>query len=572
MVTMIHFLRKETKDVVLRVKDRDVNISRSIRRLTNLFIILFIALSGGLVYWQVVAAQQVTSNTFSTFSRQCSNDNAPIRGRILDRNGVVLAESKPVGPHNPHRGILCGYQRYYYEPSLAGLIGYYISPLFGSTGIEQHYNNYLSGQVGVTGLTNTLNHTLHLPPVGDDIYLTIDVRIQRIVAKYFKQDANVYPFDNHNIFPTDRGSVVVTDPHSGEILAMLSSPGYDPNRIASGDLDYFHQVETDPEQPLLERPLVSRYVPGSSYKTVTLLAALDSRSSQLSDQFDMAHAIGPVVIGPPRNPATKACITIPPASCGDGSETFGPVGNNIASYTRNYPVDLEYGFVHSDNIIFAQVGAKMGVDTWLNYNRRFYVGQKIPFDLPVAVSTVTPPGGQLSLRGLAENSFGQGVDFVTPFQMSLFDDAIANNGHLMRPRLVMKIVDPTNSAVVQSSSPQELGTPISQDTASQMRRAMYGVVRCGSGSVVAKLIGSPWAVMAKTGTGEVGGGKPPQAWLVTQAPYDNPALTIVAQRENGGEGGYVTGPIVADIYNDVFSNIMHLPQPPPPDPNYCSQI
>ena len=111
----------------------------------------------------------------------------------------------------------------------------------------------------------------------------------------------------------------------------------------------------------------------------------------------------------------------------------------------------------------------MGVDTWLNYNSRFYVGKQIPFDLPVAVSTVTPPGGQLSVRGLAENSFGQGVDFVTPFQMSLFDNAIANNGNLMRPWLVMKIVDPTNSTVVQSFSPQQLGTPISQDTASQMR-------------------------------------------------------------------------------------------------------
>src|SRR6266852_897199 len=115
-------------------------MSSSIRRLTYLFIILFVGLSVGLVYWQVVVAQQVASNTFSTFSRQCRNDNAPIRGRILDRNGVVLAESKPIDPHNPHRGSLCGYQRYYYEPSLAGLIGYYISPLYSSTGIEQKYN------------------------------------------------------------------------------------------------------------------------------------------------------------------------------------------------------------------------------------------------------------------------------------------------------------------------------------------------------------------------------------------------------------------------------------------------
>src|SRR5712691_7359289 len=107
-----------------------MNVSASIRKLTQLFIILFVALSGGLVYWQVVVAQQVTANKYSTFTRHCLSDSAPIRGRIFDRNGMLLAYSKP--STNP---TLCGYQRFYTEPSLAGLIGYYISPLFGSTGI-----------------------------------------------------------------------------------------------------------------------------------------------------------------------------------------------------------------------------------------------------------------------------------------------------------------------------------------------------------------------------------------------------------------------------------------------------
>src|SRR6266516_2405070 len=123
-----------------------MNISNSIRKLTQLFIILFLALSGGLVYWQVVVAQQVTSNTHNV--RQCLPDSAPFRGRILDRNGVVLAESKLT-----NNG--CGYQRFYYlnnYPSLAGLIGYYISPLFSSTGIEHQFDDYLNGVVGRTSL------------------------------------------------------------------------------------------------------------------------------------------------------------------------------------------------------------------------------------------------------------------------------------------------------------------------------------------------------------------------------------------------------------------------------------
>src|SRR6266581_3220694 len=264
-------------------------ISTSIRKLTNLFVILFVLLSGGLVYWQVVAAQQVEANPHNI--RHFLPDSAPTRGRLLDRNGVVLAYSKKVDPNAPNAGTVCGYQRVYTDPSLAGLIGYYISPLYGSIGIEHEF----------------------------DSYLTIDERIQRIVNHLF--DADAQPPDYHFIFPTDRGSVIVADPHTGEILAMLSRPGFDPNRVAAGDLTYFHQLETDPKQALLERPLLSRYVPGSTYKTVTLLAGLDSGQAHLSDTFDEQHALGPVVIGPPQQGSSSlACIVVPPQSCGDGSE------------------------------------------------------------------------------------------------------------------------------------------------------------------------------------------------------------------------------------------------------------
>src|SRR5438445_11715928 len=121
-----------------------MNISNSIRKLAQLFIILFLALSGGLVYWQVVVAQQVTSNTHNV--RHCLPDSAPFRGRILDRRGVVLAESKLT-----NNG--CGYQRFYFlnnYPSLAGLIGYYISPFFISTGIEYKFNDTLIWRVVLT--------------------------------------------------------------------------------------------------------------------------------------------------------------------------------------------------------------------------------------------------------------------------------------------------------------------------------------------------------------------------------------------------------------------------------------
>ena len=93
-----------------------------------------------------------------------------------------------------------------------------------------------------------------------------------------------------------------------------------------------------------------------------------------------------------------------PVRIGDGfdKETFGPVGNNISGYTYTYPVNLLYGYTHSDNIIFAQAGAKAGVNTWLNYNRALYVEKQIPFDLPVHVSTVTPQKNLCPLNAPAQ--------------------------------------------------------------------------------------------------------------------------------------------------------------------------
>jgi len=180
-----------------------------------------------------------------------------------------------------------------------------------------------------------------------------------------------------------------------------------------------------------------------------------------------------------------------------------------------------------------------------------------------------PPNGQpLEINRLAENSFGQGVDAISPMQMSLLTSTVANNGNMMRPRVVMKIVDP-NGAVVQANNPQSLGTPISSQTASLVQRAMYGVVRCGSGSIIPQLLNSPWAITAKTGTGEVGGGKAANAWLITAAPYQNPRLSIVMMKENGGEGANTDGPTLADLYNTIFTQYMKIPAPAAPDPNYC---
>ncbi|MEO7019160.1 MAG: penicillin-binding transpeptidase domain-containing protein [Ktedonobacteraceae bacterium] len=628
-----------------------MNISRNIRRLTNIFLVLFVALSAGLVYWQVVVAKQVTSNAYLTYTRQCTSESAPQRGRIYDRNGVLLAYSV-----KSDIAGLCGYKRIYTPDAqgMEGLLGYYISPLFSTSGVEGEFNDFLNGKNGVTGLDNTVNNILHVPPQGDDIYLTIDSRIEKILVQNFNTEATI---NNTDTFKTDRGSVIVSDPRTGEILGILSRPGYDANCVVNCSLDllrqdmlakgydkiigcaapcgldqfksaldnqrtaliqklgpgcdqhsdctlgsdceqnnqcnglYLRYLNSDPERPLIFRPTQDCYPPGSTYKTMTLMAALDSGAFPLSDQLFYND--------PEANPYPKHLQAIGPITVGSNGDTvtYPNTISNITGYTFRFPVSLAYGFSHSDNIIFAEAGVetdvRKGTGTWLKYNDALYLGQNIPFDLPVKVSTVTPQKNlcsnspqantPLSVPTLASDSFGQGTDFVTPFQIMVVNNVAADDGKLMRPSLIQKIVDPKNASILQQFSPTLLSQVVSATTAQEVRDAMYGVVSCGSGSLTKVQLSypfTPWGVIGKTGTAQVNQDVPGtllagDSWFMTAAPYvyqsnQIPRITITAMKENGGEGAYANGPMLRDIYSQIFSTVLtDTPKPTPPSNNFC---
>ncbi|GCF11437.1 peptidoglycan D,D-transpeptidase FtsI family protein [Dictyobacter arantiisoli] len=542
-----------------------MNISTSIRKLTYVFVILFVGLSGGLVYWQVVNADNVTSTIHNP--RRCLAENNPVRGRIFDRNGVLLAESVPAPAS---MGCSGGYIRKYTEPSLANIIGYYVPGYSMFDGIEKQYNDVLSGKTGSSALTNEVNKILHKSAVGNDIYLTIDSRIQRLAVQEFNDyHPTTDPFyfqsfitPTEQAYTSDRGSMVISNPHTGEILAMVSSPGYDPNKmvqtLSAGDLSYYNSLIANPANPLLDRPLTETTTPGSTFKTVTLMGALDSGATTLDTRWDRKAAAGPLYY--------------------DGSQIIGDNLGIDQGFTRYFPINTEYAYANSDNIVFAQIGVKMGQQTWLDYARKLYIDQQVPFDLPVKTSNVqTTDGTPLSTLQLASNAFGQGVDNITPFQMSLVDNTVANNGVLMRPMLVSKITDNSKN-VLTSSSPQQLNTVVSSDTAYKVRQAMDAVATCGSAWHLDDNFGYNYSIAGKTGTGEIGGGQHAQGWMITQAPFtlndpnQMPAVTITAVRENGGEGAYAIGPAIWKTYNDIFSKgYVKANFPTPRNPNTWCQ-
>lgn len=532
-----NYVQRDVDGVVGRVSLMKIN--RSIRYLAFVFVLLFLVLSADLVYWQAIMASTIVANLHN--GRRCLSQNAPQRGRIFDRNGVLLAQSLP------DKSAICGFVRHYSEPSLAGLLGYYVPGYGMLDGVEKQYSAILDGAESQTELETIENQLLHRSMVGNDIYLTIDIRIQRVVSRYFThyhpQSDPLYkqPFFRQQAFASSRGAVVVSDPHTGEILAMVSLPGYDPNRMAQtlahGDMTYFNRVNTNKDQPLLMRPLKALYVPGSIFKTLTLMAALDTGTTTLEHPWFQREAMGPLIYG--------------------GRQI---IGDNLAygEYTFHFPITTAYAYANSDNIVFAQLGVNTGRDLWLDYAHRLTIDRPSTFDLPVAMSSVQNSDNQpLSTLQLASGAFGQGVDNVTPFEMSLMDNAVANNGILMRPRLLLKIVDAQHQLVL-ASSPQQLNVVTSKETAYQMRWAMNGVTTCGSAWRVNAAFGPPVSIIGKTGTAEVGAGWNAHSWMITQAPFwlddpdQMPAVTIVAMRENAGEGAYAVGPAIWQMYRDIF--------------------
>lgn len=590
-------------------------VNRSIGRVTNVFLALFLLLSGGIVYWQVFQSQTLTTSTYNP--RRCDVGNQPVRGSIYDRNGVLLAYSQQ-DPNAP-----CNYRRYYCFPSLSPIIGYF-SYIYGESGLEATYDDYLTGQkgVGTSSINNFWDQTLHRAVYGSDIYLTIDWRVQNLIDKQnditYDEPGGVLgepifslakgttgvdpktrpsrcdPTLTSQIYTppaegTDHshgGSIIVEDPHTGEILGMLSRPYYDANVIgdytpcrlytdtAAYDAQYVNDpvcaaAQTDPPTgptkdknelstignayfqmlnhdsqyaPLLTRPTGGLYVPGSTFKTATLSAALDTGKYQLSNQFGGNNCLA--------QGSEARSYTV-------NGHTFQDVDLLTYNPRPSCPIDLKHGYIYSDNIIYARVGVGLGADTWLNYVQRFGIEdqgskQTIPFDLPVTPSTVGYQGIKDDPVNLAAAGFGQGTLQVTPLTMTLITSTVANDGVALLPHLLSKVVphgaNPNDPNAITQIAPTTYGTgPIMSAAAAQgVRESMRGVVQQGSAGLISRTLAN---VGGKTGTAQRENGDP-DSWFLSLAP-DNPGQTpkwvVVVMRENGDEGLF-QAPVADCIY------------------------
>lgn len=456
--------------------------NRAIGGIATLFVALFLVLAARAAYVMVIAGPSIAAKPYNP--RHALLDQR--RGRILATDGTVLAKS-------------VGSKRVYpLGDSLAQTLGY-LSSRYGTSGIEAAYDRALT-PADTTGdpaaqwseILSAFKGSV-AKPKGADVVTTIVPQIQSEAWSQLAQYS--------------RGAVVVLDPRTGAVLALASVPSYDPNTIDKE----FSSLANDASSPLLDRTLDGLYPPGSTFKIFTAGSALESGVVSMSTTFD------------------------DPGYLQIGNFTLH---DNEGEATGVQ--DLTGAFALSSNVDFAQVTLKMGTDTFYDYLGKWGIGASLDFQLPAETDRV-PPKDSIVPGELAQMGFGQGALLVTPMQMALLASTIANDGTMPRPYIVRQIVrDGVAASVTPSGS---LATPISADTAANVKKMMIAVVTRGTGTT-ARLPNVQ--VAGKTGTATNPHGAA-HSWFVAFAPADRPRVAVAVVVENAGYGATVAAPIARNV-------------------------
>lgn len=460
-------------------------MDRPIRRLFLFFTLLFVALLLMLTYVQVWAAPKLKTNASNT--RAIEEEMKVDRGRIYSADGVELAVNKT--DENDSRY----FERVYPQGDLTAPWLGYNSRQYGRAGVERIYNEELSGQSGLLGIYSYWDELVGKTHVGADLKLTIDMAVQRAAAEALGER---------------KGAVVALDPRTGAVLAMVSYPRYDPNRLSAD----WKTINSDEGRPLVNRITSGLYPPGSVFKIVVTAAGLETDTVTPDTKF---NDTGTVTAG------------------GFVVHNFG--GNAYGDH------DFSKAFASSINTTFAKIGVEMGAETLASYAAAFGFGKQIPWALGGSISSFPVPA-TMDKAHLAQVSFGEGEILATPMQMALVASAVANGGQIMEPYLVAQILD-RGQSVLSQAKPQKWLTAMPASTAETIRQLMIEVVNSGTGTRAAL---ENVQVAGKTGTAEVADAES-HAWFVGFAPAEDPQVVVAVLVENGGSGGSVAAPVARSV-------------------------
>ena len=453
------------------------------KRLTGamlMYSLLFAVLVANLTYIMIIKApeyQNMPSNNH-TIAREAKME----RGTISTEDGVVLARSVRQDDGT--------YKREYPAGTLAAHIVGYSSQKFGTAGTEAAYNDTLRGQQNFASFTDVVNSLAGIQTKGNDVTLSIDSRIQEAAQAALEGQV---------------GACVVMDPETGAVLGMASSPTFN-----AADYEALLSQSADSNSSeLYNRATQALYAPGSTFKMVSLAAALQDGVATPTTEYD---APGELEIG------------------------NAPVTNvKKRDYGR---ITLEQATWYSSNTVFGQVGVQIGADLLVQMAMNFGFNETIKFDLPLAMSLMPNPD-EMTEWETAWAACGEPVGEhespagpqATVLEMCMVGSAIANEGALMQPYLVDGVYN-ANGERSFSAAPVKLKQAIDKETAAKVMTVLEGVVTEGTGTRAAI---EGVKVAGKTGTSERGDGDT-DSWFVGMAPAEDPKVVVAINLERAESG------------------------------------
>ena len=444
-----------------------VALSHRLTALVTFFTVLFALLIANLTFIQVIKAgdyQSMPSNNH-TIARSAKVQ----RGAIITSDGVTLAESLKQSDGT--------YVRSYPAGNLAVHTVGYLSTQYGATGIESTMNNALTGHADHSSWQGAMNSLAGIEQPGDSVVLTINSKIQQVADEALAGRV---------------GAVVVLDPSTGAVLAKSSAPTYSYDDLAAAI------TGASGNGALVDRTTQALYAPGSTFKAVTLSAALNSGAFTLDSTFDAPASMD---IG-------GAAVT------NDGDREYGTL-------------TLREAFAVSSNVAFGQLAVQEGAGELVKYAEAFGYDGSLGLDFSCIPSVMANPGDmgewETAWAGcgqpVGEHASANGPQ-ATVMQNAVVAAAIANGGVVMNPYVVDSVLSPEGTQI-SKTAPKSLGQAISADTAREVTDAMVSVVESGTGGA-ASLSGV--TVAGKTGTAETGSGI--NSLFIGFAPADKPTLAI----------------------------------------------
>ncbi|MCW2655463.1 MAG: penicillin-binding protein [Mycobacterium sp.] len=475
-------------------------MNTSLRRISVTIMVLIVLLLLNATLTQVFTADGLRSDPRN--QRVLLDEYSRQRGQI-SAGGQLLAYS--VSTTGRFR-----YLRVYPNPlAYAPITGFY-SLRYSSTGLERAEDSVLNGSDERLFGRRLADFFTGRDPRGGNVTTTINPQVQQAAWDSMAQGCS----------GPCKGAVVAIEPSTGKILAMVSAPSYDPNLLASHDVDEqtkaWEQLRDNPDNPMLNRAISETYPPGSTFKVITTAAALQAGANE-TDQLTAAPTI--------KLPDSTATL-----------ENFGgsPCGAGPTASLRE-------AFARSCNTAFVQLGIKTGAAALHSTAQAFGLDTQLdPIPLQVAESTV---GAIPDAAALGMSSIGQKDVGVTPLQNAMVAATVANEGVTMQPYLVDSLKGP-DLANISTTSPQQLRRAISPPIAARLTSLMVGAeqVTQQKGAIPGVQIAS------KTGTAEHGNdprNTPPHAWYIAFAPAQSPKVAVAVVVENGGDRLSATGGALA---------------------------